>query len=144
MNDNVKIKGHVAVLLLDENNNVKQQMEFDNLITTAGLGAIIDRLQSATAVHDYVGIGSNATAANISDTALGTQLARVQGSMTQPNATTHRVVSTFGAGVGTGTVVEYGLFNDPSAGVLMGHIVTGSIAKGASDSLQVTYDVLVS
>lgn len=143
MNDNVKLKGHITVNLISADGEVKEQHDWDNLIVNVGKDWIIDRMQANTpATASHIAIGSSATAANAGDTALGSLLAIKNGTTSQPASTTARSVATFAAGEGTGTVQEYGMYASGSA--LIGRVVTGSISKGASDSLQVTYDVSVS
>lgn len=142
MKDSIKLKGHVNAVLIDENGNKKQEVDFDNLVVDAGKDWIIDRIQAnATATGSKVAIGTGVGAAAGGDTTLGTQTAAVEGTTSQPTSVTARSVATFGAGVGTGTITEYGLFADAT---LIGRIVSGSVPKAASDSLQVTYDVSVS
>lgn len=143
MNDKLNIKGHVIAVLYDSNGRIKDSLEADNLVVNVGKDWIIDRAgASTTATASWINIGSSDTAANAADTNVGTTLAGANGAITQPSSTTHQVVATFGAGTGTGTVKEYGLFASGSA--MVGHIVTGSISKTASDSLQVTYQLTVS
>lgn len=114
-----------------------------NLVTDAGRGAAIDRLQgTSVGVSDYVAIGTGATAANAADTTLQTETGtRVQGALTQPTAFTDRVISTFAAANGTGALTECGRLTASSGGVLFGRQVFSVINKAAADSLQITYDI---
>lgn len=143
MNDTVNFKGHVNAILFDERGTIKQSIDVDNLVVTIGKQWIIDRIGSNTpATSSHIAIGSSATPAAASDTALGSFVAIKNGTVSQPTATQHQVVTTFLAGEGTATIQEYGLYASGSA--LIGHLVTGSITKLAADSLQVTYTLSVS
>ena len=142
MNESLNFKGHVNAVFYNECGYVKQIVDADNLITNAGKNQIMLRIGSNTqATCSHIAVGSGVTAANISDTAMGTLLAVVSGSMSNPTTQSHQVVATFGAGVGTGTITEYGLYASGSA--LIGRIVNASVVKAANDTLQVTYTLSI-
>jgi hypothetical protein len=119
-----------------------------NLVVNAGKDFVVDRLQSLTgspALMDYMAIGTGVTAAAAGDTTLQTEIGtRVQGALSQPTSTTDRLISTFAAANGTGAITETGRLNASSAGTLLARTVFTVVNKGASDSLQVTYDLTVS
>lgn len=117
-----------------------------NLIVTAGKNAVIDRLQgTSVGVHDFQAIGTGATAAAAGDTTLQTEIGtRVQGTLSQPAATTDRLVSVFAAANGTGALTETGRLTASSGGNLFARQVFSVINKGASDSLTITHDITVS
>lgn len=60
---------------------------------------------------------------------------------TNPSAPILQFQYTFGAGIGTGSVAECGLFDAASSGNILSHLTFGVITKGASDSLQLTYQL---
>ena len=144
MKSHLKLKGTILIELFGPDGQLKDRRKVRNLITTVGRGQVIDRLQAASpAVCDYIAIGTGATAAAAGDTILQTEVARGQGTLTQPDAFTDRSVYTFAAGTGTGNITEAGRLNAPSAGVLMGRQVFTAVNKTASDSLQITYDFTI-
>lgn len=137
----LKLQGFITLQLFGPDGALKQHQTVENIVTNAGRAAIIDRLQgNSPAVCDYIAIGTGATAAAAADTTLGTETARAQGTLSQPDAYTDRCVYTFGAGVGTGSITEAGRLNAGSGGTLMGRQVFTAVPKGAGDSLQITYD----
>jgi hypothetical protein len=141
MQDTVKLIGSITLELFDAQGQLKTSRHVRNIVTNAGRQAIIDRLQAASvAVCDYIAIGTGTAAAAAADTTLGTEAARAQGTLSQPDAHTDRCVYTFAAGTGTGAITECGRLNAASNGTLMGRQVFAAVNKGASDSLQVTYD----
>ncbi len=85
-------------------------------LTTDGRQWIIDRLQNvelpAASLMDDVGWGTGSTAENVADTDLVTQSseARTTGTLSQPTATTDRVVATI-TSTQTQTIAEVGRFN---------------------------------
>lgn len=142
MQDSLKITGIITAILRGPDGRIKARSVDRNIVTNVGRAAIIDRLQGATpAVCDYIAIGTGATAAAAADTTLQTEVARAQGTLSQPTAYTDRCVYNFAAGTGTGTITEVGRLNAASDGVLMGRgILASSKVKEAGDSLEITYD----
>ena len=141
MQSRITVKGIIHLKLIGPDGQVKLERVIENIVTNAGRAHIIDRLQGASvAVADYIAIGSGAVAAAPGDLALGSELARAQGTLSQPDAYTDRAVYTFAAGTGTGTVTEAGRLNAGSNGTLVGRQVFTAIPKAAADSLQITYD----
>lgn len=138
--------GIVSAVLFGPDGSILNAAAGCNLITDLGKAAAIDRLQAASvAVHDYIAIGTGATAAAAGDTTLVTEVARIQGTLSQPDAVTDRCVATFSAGTGTGVIAEAGRLNAASSGNLFARYVLGStINKTASDALTMTYDIGVS
>ena len=149
LDDSLKTKGVVEVLLLDADGNIKEHREFPNLVVNSGLAYIASRMKDATATTmSHMAVGSGSVAAAAADTALGTQLARValdSTSLTTTTATNDAVqyVATFAAGTGTGAITEAGIFNASSAGTLLCRTVFSVINKGALDTLVITWKVTV-
>ncbi len=139
--DAIKVRGMVRLELRGPDGRVKARRSGRNIVCNVGRQHIIDRLQgTSSAVADYVAIGTNATGPAAGDTTLGAEVARAQGTLSQPDAYTDRCVYQFPAGTGTGAITEAGRLNAVSAGVLMGRQVFPVINKGANDTLTVTYD----
>ena len=137
----IKIEGFFSAILYGPDGVEKDRREVKNIVTNAGRQAIIDRLQgNSPAVADYIAIGTGSTAAAAADTTLQTEVARAQGTLSQPDAHTDRCTYTFSAGTGTGTITEAGRLNASSSGTLMGRQVFTGIVKGADDTLQIIYN----
>lgn len=140
-----QLHGYVLTALRGPDGTVKQAEFGHNLITNAGKDAAVARILDGTstpAIFNYVAIGTNATAEAATDTALGTECAsstRQQDTDAAAGSTGVTVLDvTFAAGNCTATVTEMGVFNASSAGTILNHKTFGGIAKGSSDSLQVT------
>lgn len=139
--EGLNLCGIISFVLFDEQGEVKETRVVKNIVTNTGRQHVIDRLQgTSSAVADYIAIGTNSTAAAAADTTLGAEVARAQGTTSQPDAYTDRCVYTFAAGTGTGTITECGRLNAASSGTLMGRQVFTGIVKGSGDSLQIQYD----
>jgi hypothetical protein len=148
LQDNIKTKGTLSLVLTDEFGNVKQQDEH-NLVVSTGLAYIASRMKDATATAmSHMAIGSGSVAAAAGNTALGSELGRV--TLTSTTLVTTSVtndavqyVATFGAGTGTGAVTEAGIFNNVTGGTLLCRTVFAVINKGALDTLTITWKVTV-
>ena len=149
VNDSIKAKGTLQLVLTDEHGNIKQQDEH-NLVVNTGLAYIASRMRDATAgVMSHMGVGAGTTAAAAADTALGTQLStRVTLDSTTIVTTTAtddsvQYVATFAAGQSTGAVTEAGIFNNANAGAMLCRTVFPVINKGELDTLVITWKVTV-
>jgi hypothetical protein len=148
LQDNIKTKGTLSLVLTDEFGNVKQQDEH-NLVVSTGLAYIASRMKDATATAmTHMAVGAGSTAAAAANSALGNELGRV--TLTSTTIVTTSVandavqyVATFGAGTGTGAITEAGIFNDSTTGTMLCRTVFAVINKGALDTLTITWKVTV-
>lgn len=147
INENIKATGRLKVQLIGADGTVKEDFETQNIVTTVGKTWIAGRFaDTGIPTHmTHMAIGSDATSEVVGDTVLGTELARVATTVAGGTPTTNTVqwVATFGAGVGTGTVVEAGILNAASSGTLLARTTFGAVTKGADDSLTVTWTVTI-
>jgi len=140
------LTGRVHIVLTDSMGNIKVDRESNNLIVTVGKAFVASALITIPSISFlYMAVGTSATATDISQTALiGTELGRIATTNTNPTSVTTQFVASFGAGVGTGTIEEAGLFSAASAGSMFSRYLTGTFAKGATDTLAVTWTITVS
>ncbi len=145
MEEKLGLSGHVLLVLLGPDGKEKERREIKNLIVGAGLGHMASRLQgTAQAVMTHMAIGGGQTAAAAADTTLGSELGRVSLASVNPTGTYNQNLvysATFGAGTGTGSVYEAGIFNAGSGGTMLCRTTFALITKGAGDTLQVTWTV---
>lgn len=141
--------------LIDGDGNVKSRQRC-NLIVDAGFDAILMSLfetsgPSRPAVFGYMAIGGSNVTPLAADTALAGEFTNpANGSYTRvavtkaftPGSKTVTLSASFAPTVGTGNVVEAGLFNDLSAGTMLNRVLIGAFNKTAADTLNV--DVVVS
>jgi len=144
MKDNLKASGNLTVTLTKPS-GAKETTVVKNLIVDTGTGYIASRMNStAEGVLSHMAIGTDSTAAAAGDTTLGTETSRVAFDTLSVTNNVLTYTATFGAGVGTGAIVEAGLFNDPTTGTMLCRTVFPVINKGADDSLAIDWDVTIS
>lgn len=120
-----------------------------NLITNAGAAGVASRINGsgAEAAFVYIAVGTGATAANVADTTLQTEI--TDSGMARVSATASRVTTdvtndtaqlqtTFTVS-GTKAVTESGVLNASSSGVLLNRQVFSAINVVSGDSLQITH-----
>jgi len=144
-NDETKATGKLTVEIKDKHGNVKDTREVKNLVVDTGLAFIASRMKDATATAmSHMGIGTGSTAAAASDTALGTEAARVALTSTTVTSNAVAYVTSFAAGTGTGAITEAGILNAASSGTLLCRTVFSVVNKAASDSMTITWTVTIS
>lgn len=138
--DVLTLKGHVQVEVFDADGALKDSREQDNLILTVGRNMIADRLLASPtlAVPTHMGVGTSGTAAAVGDTTI---TGDVRVALTSKTRSTNVVtfVGDWAAGAATATLQEVGLWDAASTGNLVGRATFTSIAKGAADTLKVTW-----
>ena len=144
MQDNLKASGTLTVTLTKPDCKSEKTV-VRNLIVDTGTSYIASRMNStAEGVLSHMAIGTSSTAAAAGDTTLGTESARVAFDTLSVTNNVLTYTATFGAGTGTGAIVEAGLFNDPTAGTMLCRTVFPVINKGVDDSLAIDWDVTIS
>jgi hypothetical protein len=140
ISDDLKMTGR---LIIEINDEVVQ--EVDNLVVTAGKNYVASRIKDASATAmSHMAVGTNNTAAAAGQTALSAETARVALTSTTVSNNTVTYAATFGAGTGTGALVEAGILNASSSGTMLCRTVYTTVNKGSSDSMTVTWVITVS
>jgi hypothetical protein len=148
-NENIDAAVTLVIELRDEFGEIKETRDISNLVTNLGMAFIASRMKdAAAAAMTHMAIGTGATAAAVTQTTLVTENARV--ALTSSNLVTTNVandalqfVATFGAGVGTGAIVEAGLLNAVTLGTMLSRTVFSVINKGALDTLTITWKITI-
>ena len=142
MNDGLKLRGEVALVLRDKNGNVKEERTIKNLIVDTGLNFICDRMKDDETAMTHMALGSGSTAAAAGDTSLGSQLGSRE-ALDSSTVTNNQIVyvSSFEAGDATGAVTEAGIFNATSSGTMLCRTVFSVVNKAADDTLTVNWTI---
>ena len=148
INDKLKLRGDVALVLKDKDGNVKDSREIHNLVVSTGLTFICSRMAGTSAgVMSHMALGSGTTAASAGQTDLVSILgSREALDSTSASSNTITYVSSFEAGEGTGAVTEAGVFNaaSSSSGTMLCRTVFPAVNKQADDTMSVTWTITLS
>ena len=144
--DDIKVTGKLTLTLTGPEGELKEQKEVDNLVVLAGRAFIASRIKDATAtVMSHMAVGTDSTTPVSGDTTLGAEVAGSRTALTSTTVSSNSVVfnCTFGPGVGTGALVEAGIFNAASAGTMLCRTTYSVINKGAADTLTIQWTVSI-
>jgi len=143
--ERTKATGKVNIVVRDKNGKVKEDFTVPNLVVDTGLAFIASRMEDASSgVMSHMAVGTDTTAAAGTDTALGTELARVVLDGGAANGANMVYTAEFEPGTGTGSLTEAGIFNDESGGTMLCRTVFAVINKGAADTMTVTWTITIS
>jgi len=92
----------------------------------------------------HMAVGTGSTAAAASDSALGSESARVALTSTTVNNNEITYVATYPSGTGTGALTEAGILNASSSGTMLCRTVFSVVNKGASDAMTITWTITAS
>lgn len=120
--------------------------------TNVGAAIVTNRIIGSGTAGKNIGWGTSTTAAAVTDTALGTEVApttsggrtvgtesRVTGSVTND---TYRVVGSVTQSVaGPVVIAEAGLFDNVTGGTMLVHAVFGGVSTVNGDTLNFTFDL---
>ena len=139
--DKIGARENVEIILRGPDGEIKQHEHVENLITTAGRNAIVERLDSSPSTaqpsHMAIGTGTNAPAAG--DTTLQTEIDRNALTSNVAAANVLTMIADWAAGDGTGAITEAGVLNAASSGTLYSRATFSVVNKGSSDTLQITW-----
>lgn len=147
--DGIGIKGHFKGVLKDETGKVKQVVESENLMVSAGLCFIAQSLISTatTWVMCGMGVGTGSTGPADDNINLETSAAYtpLSGAVRSNKILTYGAV--FSAGEGTGALTEAVItcassaYGDKGVGYILNRTTYAVINKGAADTLEITWTV---
>jgi len=146
MKDGIKLSGTLSLVLTNSVGNVVNKITTHNLVVTAGKEWVADLMQAGAGTPmSHMAIGSGTTDPTTGDTTLDIEEARVALTVAGGTRTGASIeyVGTYPAGTGTATLTEAGLFNANSGGTMLSRTEFAPIAKGASDTLTITWTVSV-
>ena len=151
----ITLKGFARLRCLRADGSVKWDTGFmQNTITNAGLGIVSGLIGNtgSEVAFNYLAVGTSSTAESAAHTALQAEivdsgLARASATMSQVTTTqTDDTLQAYKEWTVTGTksVEEVGLFNDASAGTMLGRKLTGTKSVVNGEKLQATYQIVIS
>ena len=143
LNDKLKLRGDVSIVLKNDDGSVKDSRTIKNLVVNDGLNFIVSRMKDTTqGAMSHMAVGSSTTAAAAGQTDLVSALgSREALDSTTVSTNTVTYVSSFEAGEGTGAVTEAGIFNASSGGDMLCRTVFSVVNKQATDSMTITWTI---
>lgn len=141
---NIKMTGDLIVRKFDEQLNLLEQIEVNNLVVTTGKEYIAQRIASNDIdVMSHMAIGSNNTTASLGNTQLIAQLGITPIDSVDVLGTVVTYSATFAPGVGTGNIVEAGIFNSDTSGTMLCRTTFPVIVKEATTTISITWNISV-
>lgn len=149
LNLQLKLKGDLSIKKYNKDNKLVQKLDVPNLIVTAGKQYIASKIVgytgSSSNVMSHMGIGTSNATPEAGNTTLAAAIsgARVELAPTTVSGTIVTYSATFGPGVGTGSVVEAGIFNALSAGTMLCRTVFPVVNKDGLETIVITWNISV-
>ena len=139
--DKLKLRGDVSIVVKSSDGSVKDSREIKNLVVSDGLNFIVSRMKDTTQdAMSHMAVGSSTTAAAAGQTDLVSILgSREALDSTAVSTNTVTYVSSFEAGEGTGAVTEAGIFNASTSGDMLCRTVFAVVNKQATDSMTISW-----
>jgi hypothetical protein len=135
---------NMCVQLFDENGKLLDERFVQNTVTTAGKAGVADQILASPtlAKMGWMAVGTGSPGATL----LGAEIARVAFDTKTRSGAVVTVVATFPAGTGTGALTEAGTFDVVTANTVNMWMSAsyGTVTKGASDSVVITWTLTVS
>jgi hypothetical protein len=145
LNELLKAKGELTIILRDQEGKVKEARHVPNLVVSVGKTYIASRMVGTSAtIMSNMAIGTGTTAPAAGDTTLGTEAGRVALASGTSSGATVTYTATFPAGTGTGAITEAGVFNAGTGGTMLCRTTFPVVNKAAGDSIAITWVVTVS
>jgi hypothetical protein len=147
INDALKAKGRLNIVLTGPDGNIKETREVDNLVVDVGRTHIASRMVGTTqAVMSHMAIGTSSTAAAAGQTALTAEVGTRASLTTYSNS--NQVVTaqaTFGVSnpATSQGIQEAGIFNGSTGGTMLCRTVFSVINKDPADTLTITWTITV-
>jgi len=143
----MKLKGRWWISLYGP--ELKEQRVGNNVITQDGVSFVASFLgqaaASATAFDmKYIAVGTDSSAEADTNTALGTEAARVEATVSNVTGAIYRLTATFTSGVAVGAITEYGVFSSATSGTMLSRDVEGVINVGTNDTLTAITEITLS
>jgi hypothetical protein len=149
-----RLIGTILLTVKNKHGLITDERVIKNLITNAGFAGIASRINGAgsEALFDYIAVGTDNTAAAVTDTTLGAEissggLSRAQGTASRVTTTvtddTAQISKDFSVS-SSFAIVEAGLFNASSSGVMLARQVFSAVNVVSSDTFTVTWKIQAS
>jgi hypothetical protein len=145
INDSIKVKGNLDIVLKDADGNVKDSRSVRNLLVDDGAEYIASRMITNSGLMSHMAIGEGTTSPAAGNDALenqdGSRVAFDNGFPTRSGAAI-TYSATFGSGY-TGTITEAGIFDAATNGTMLCRTTFNPISKASVDTMQISWTVTI-
>lgn len=142
INDTIKSTGWVTTRHYNSDMVLIEEREFPNLVVTTGKNFIASRMNGTSMpVMSHVAVGTLSNAALIGNTALANEISRVAADSIVVTNNAITFTATYAPGVGTGSLVEAGIFNAASAGTMLARTVFSPLSKASGDTVIISWTI---
>ena len=144
LNEVLKVTGKLDIIRTDKNNNVVEKIHVPNLVVNTGKTYIANRMINNSGMMSHMAMGTGDTVADVLQTGLVTEIARV--ALTSSNNLNNIVtyVATFAPGVATGGLKEAAIFDASTGGAMLCRTVFNVINKNVDDTVTVSWAITIS
>ena len=144
LNDTLKLKGRVGIVVKDKDGKVKETRDVNNLVVNDGLNFIASRMVGTSQnVMSHMALGTGTTAAAASQTALVSQTGSretIDGTPSVSGGTVNYDCA-FEANDVTGAITEAGIFNAATGGDMLCRVVFSPVNLTSTDSISVDWTI---
>lgn len=141
MRDGIKLRSNVTIVA-GERGKEPRVVRVHNLVTIVGRNLLRDLISGdSSSPITHMGIGSGETPPDAADTTLESPVDR--NAITLPHSDAEGSVTFtvyWGAGDGTGTISEAGLFTAPAAGMMYARVTFTPVVKSALMYLRIIWE----
>lgn len=144
--DTVTATGKLSIVLTGESGVVRETREVPNMVVQSGLDFIAARMKDDTvAVMSHMALGTDNTTPSLGNPTLAAEVSGSRTSLTSTAVSDNAITytTTFGPGIGTGALVEAGIFNASSGGSMLCRTTYAVINKGVADTLTISWTVTI-
>jgi len=146
--EEIRLQGEIEIIHKDKDGNIKQIIKVKNLVVSAGKAQVAGLINGATTgAFTYVAVGTGTTAPSSSDTALGTEVARVSATVGRTTTNVTNDTATWSATfnfTSSYAITEAGIFNASSGGTMLARQTFSAINVVSGDSLTINWKLTVS
>lgn len=153
----VKVSGHLVINVINSYGQLVENRECNNLVVNVGKKWIISRLKNsgdsytvpdemshmAIGTQYHTGWPNSASSFDMLSLESNPEVARV--ALTSSNVTDNEITyeAVFDAGIGSGSIVEAGIFNGPIEGIMLCRTEFDVINKNLDDTMTVTWKIVL-
>jgi len=142
--EQIQPTGVLNVTLKKSDGTIKEEHQFTNIVVSSGKDFIASRMiGTSSPVMSKMAVGDSNTSLDVGNTSLASELARtdLKSSAVESNVVTY--AADFLNGVGTGGIVEAGIFDNTTPGVMLCRTTFPVINKEADDILTINWNVTI-